>query len=318
MEFSRPEYWSGQPFPSPGELPNPGIEPRPPAWQARILPLIHPCTGPGVPKLSWIPSLTPHLSPAPDPLSWGPGPGACCPWLSSFLFLAQQDPSFLVNCSADVQIPQNCGHSSIWTLKNEKQFFFSSKRKQLYQESGRKFSSGNWLVIILTGDPSSFSSQASEMKKLSQAVSSWDLKVISDCVGKSSSIYLCSIHSPPPQTDMRQISTSLVEFLTCGIIFQPPANQWLPRPPSQILASVPTWYLLSTLCPEESTKSSSSTTPTHFSRHPCFYSDPSSVGHSGSKTFQFSLAPPGHWLGCFRPQVTATPKNSSSWKNKCF
>ena len=27
MEFSRQEYWSGQPFPSPGEFPNPGIEP---------------------------------------------------------------------------------------------------------------------------------------------------------------------------------------------------------------------------------------------------------------------------------------------------
>ena len=80
-----------------------------------------------------------------------------------------------------------------------KAIFFSSKRKQLYQESVRKFSSGNWLVIILTGDPSSFSSQASEMRKLSQAVSSRDLKVISDCVGKSSSIYLCSIHSPPPK-----------------------------------------------------------------------------------------------------------------------
>ena len=26
MEFSRPEYWSGLPFPSPGDLPNPGIE----------------------------------------------------------------------------------------------------------------------------------------------------------------------------------------------------------------------------------------------------------------------------------------------------
>ena len=30
MEFSRPEYWSGYPFPSPGDLPNPGIEPRSP------------------------------------------------------------------------------------------------------------------------------------------------------------------------------------------------------------------------------------------------------------------------------------------------
>ena len=31
MGFSRPEYWSGLPFPSPGDLPNPGIEPRSPA-----------------------------------------------------------------------------------------------------------------------------------------------------------------------------------------------------------------------------------------------------------------------------------------------
>ena len=38
MEFSRPEYWRGQPFPSPGHLPNPGIEPRSPAWQADSLP----------------------------------------------------------------------------------------------------------------------------------------------------------------------------------------------------------------------------------------------------------------------------------------
>ena len=38
MEFSRPEYWSGQPFPSPGNLPNPAIEPRSPALQADSLP----------------------------------------------------------------------------------------------------------------------------------------------------------------------------------------------------------------------------------------------------------------------------------------
>ena len=31
MEFSRQEYWSGLPFPSPGDLPNPGIKPRSPA-----------------------------------------------------------------------------------------------------------------------------------------------------------------------------------------------------------------------------------------------------------------------------------------------
>ena len=33
MGFSRQEYWSGLPFPSPGDLPNPGIEPKPPALQ---------------------------------------------------------------------------------------------------------------------------------------------------------------------------------------------------------------------------------------------------------------------------------------------
>ena len=31
MEFSRQEYWSGLPFPSPEDLPDPGIEAQPPA-----------------------------------------------------------------------------------------------------------------------------------------------------------------------------------------------------------------------------------------------------------------------------------------------
>ena len=34
MGFSRQEYWSGLPFPSPGDLPDPGIEPWSPALQA--------------------------------------------------------------------------------------------------------------------------------------------------------------------------------------------------------------------------------------------------------------------------------------------
>ena len=37
MEFSRQEYWSELPFPSPGDLPDPGIEPRSPTWQADAL-----------------------------------------------------------------------------------------------------------------------------------------------------------------------------------------------------------------------------------------------------------------------------------------
>ena len=38
MEFSRQEYLSGLPFPSPGDLPNPGIKPRSPALQADSFP----------------------------------------------------------------------------------------------------------------------------------------------------------------------------------------------------------------------------------------------------------------------------------------
>ena len=36
------EYWSGLPFPSPGDLPDPGIEPASLALQADALPLSHP------------------------------------------------------------------------------------------------------------------------------------------------------------------------------------------------------------------------------------------------------------------------------------
>ena len=38
LEFSRPESWSGQPFPSPRDVPNPGIKPRSPTLQADSLP----------------------------------------------------------------------------------------------------------------------------------------------------------------------------------------------------------------------------------------------------------------------------------------
>ena len=38
MEFSRQEYWNGLPFPSPGYLPHPGIEPGSPGLWADSLP----------------------------------------------------------------------------------------------------------------------------------------------------------------------------------------------------------------------------------------------------------------------------------------
>ena len=51
MGFSRQVYWSGLPFPSQGDLPNPGIEPRSPALQADALP----SEPPGKPKDRFIP-----------------------------------------------------------------------------------------------------------------------------------------------------------------------------------------------------------------------------------------------------------------------
>ena len=41
MGFSWHEYWSGLPFPSPGDHPNSEIEPMSPAWQEDALPLSH-------------------------------------------------------------------------------------------------------------------------------------------------------------------------------------------------------------------------------------------------------------------------------------
>ena len=38
MGFSRQDYWSGMPFPPPGDLPNSGIEPKFPSLQADSLP----------------------------------------------------------------------------------------------------------------------------------------------------------------------------------------------------------------------------------------------------------------------------------------
>ena len=57
--FPSQEYWSGLSFPSPGDLPSPGIEPEPPAWQADSLLLSHQGsllykrTSPFLTALSW-------------------------------------------------------------------------------------------------------------------------------------------------------------------------------------------------------------------------------------------------------------------------
>ena len=49
MEFSSKEYWSGLPFPAPGDLPDPGLKLTSPAWQADSLPQALP----GMPKVNY-------------------------------------------------------------------------------------------------------------------------------------------------------------------------------------------------------------------------------------------------------------------------
>ena len=54
MEFSRQENWSGLPFPSPGDLPDPEIKARSPAWLADSLP--------SEPPERTLPLIVPYLS----------------------------------------------------------------------------------------------------------------------------------------------------------------------------------------------------------------------------------------------------------------
>ena len=54
MGFSRQEYWSGLPFPSSGDLPDPGIEPRSPALRADALTSEPPAEGTANFKLKYL------------------------------------------------------------------------------------------------------------------------------------------------------------------------------------------------------------------------------------------------------------------------
>ena len=57
MGFSRQEYWSGLPCPSPGDLPDTGIEPESPALQADFLPSDPLCVCVHAKLLQWCPTL---------------------------------------------------------------------------------------------------------------------------------------------------------------------------------------------------------------------------------------------------------------------
>ena len=52
MGFLRQEYWSGLPFPTPGDLPDPGVEPVSPALHADSSPLSHLVGGGGISSIN--------------------------------------------------------------------------------------------------------------------------------------------------------------------------------------------------------------------------------------------------------------------------
>ena len=87
MEFSRQDYWSGWPFPSSGDRPDPEIKPRSPAWWADSLP----SGPPGKPHLllgTWlllwcpVPASIPS-TPHPTILLYLPGSGAREEWVQT-------------------------------------------------------------------------------------------------------------------------------------------------------------------------------------------------------------------------------------------
>ena len=77
MEFYSQEYWSGLPFPSPGHLPNSGIEPSSPAPQAGSLSSEPPGKPVGLNDISDLPTYYSPLSSRPslwvEDLQWGEG-----------------------------------------------------------------------------------------------------------------------------------------------------------------------------------------------------------------------------------------------------
>ena len=65
VEFSRPEYWEGQPFPSPGDLPDPRMEPSSLVLQVVYLPAEPPgkSKNTGVGRLSFLQQIFPGIEP---------------------------------------------------------------------------------------------------------------------------------------------------------------------------------------------------------------------------------------------------------------
>ena len=106
--FSRPEHWSGQAFPSPGDLPNPGIKPRFPALQVNSLP----AEPPGTP---WSGDAQNFSSPSPPSFS------ICLvrifPWLNPQSRIHRHEPC----CSTPAVSPKGVQCNILMELESLKQ-----------------------------------------------------------------------------------------------------------------------------------------------------------------------------------------------------
>jgi len=60
MGYSKQDHWSGLPCLPPGDLPDPGIEPASPAWQADSLPVSHPGSPSSFPRPEQAGGLSPN------------------------------------------------------------------------------------------------------------------------------------------------------------------------------------------------------------------------------------------------------------------
>ena len=93
MQFSTQEYWSGLPCSPPGDLPNPGIEPRSPELQVDSLPFVTP----GKPKNTGVGSLSLLQGDLPQPRSWT---GVSC--IAGRFFNNWATREALTDCCCDV------------------------------------------------------------------------------------------------------------------------------------------------------------------------------------------------------------------------
>ena len=109
VEFSRQEYWSGLSFPFPGDLPDPGIEPVPPALQAdslRLSRLGSPMQTRANGKSPWAPTSGNHLDFAPEKFPNSASPDTLL------------EKPLLVNYGALIWTASgSVGHQNFWNLK---------------------------------------------------------------------------------------------------------------------------------------------------------------------------------------------------------